>query len=332
MSADAPHFRIASEIKIWPLVHAAIALLPFVALALATGNALWMKASLLAIATTIAEDQLALRPLGVVAHGLAIIAGTYVLLLAELVPAFFVVACMLLAACVILLASRGSKFRALGNWTFIPVLVLANELHGGRTVDALLHAAPAWLPYLLVALAPAVVSAHIRSRGKSAARWSNLDDFGERAPFGEDLAAMLASVGIAAAMVVYARMDNAQWVIWGAASIVTGSVDTARTKLRNRAWGVIAGVPIGIVLGRFVVPHSGMAVTLATLAAFLTLVAFQRYVVGYFFRCVFVALAIMLANQSAADAFERLTHVLAGGAIGIVCVLGAHAASRRLSR
>jgi uncharacterized membrane protein YccC len=133
-------------------------------------------------------------------------------------------------------------------------------------------------------------------------------------------------------MVVYAHMDHANWVIWGAASIVTGSVDTARTKLRNRAWGVIAGVPIGIVLGRFVVPHSGMAVTLATLAAFLTLVAFQRYIVGYFFRCMFVALAIMLANQSAADAFERLTHVLAGGVIGIVCVLGAHVLARRMSR
>ncbi|WP_321801601.1 FUSC family protein [Caballeronia sp. J97] len=332
MSADAPHLRIASEIEVWPLLRATIALLPFVVLALATGNAMWMKASLLAIATVIAEDKLALRPSGVIAHGLAIIGGTYLLLLAELVPAFFVVACMLLAAGVILLASRGKALRALGNWTFIPVLILANELHGGRTVDALLRAAPAFLPYLLVALVPAFISAQRHSRGKPVARWSNLDDFGERAPFGEDLAAMLASVGIAALMVVYGRMEHAQWVIWGAASIVTGSVDTAREKLKNRAWGVIAGVPIGVVLGQFVVPHSGMAVTLATLAVFLTLVAFKRYVVGYFFRCLFVALAIMLANQSAADAFERLTHVLAGGVIGIVCVLGAHAVSRRLSR
>ncbi|SAK49357.1 hypothetical protein AWB76_01320 [Caballeronia temeraria] len=332
MSADAPHLRIASEIKFWPLLRATTALLPFVALALVTGNALWMKASLLAIATVIAQDRLDLRPAGVAAHGLAIIGGTYLLLLAELVPAFFVVACMLLAARVILLVSRGKELRALGNWTFIPVLILANELHGGRTVDALLRAAPAALPYLFIALAPAVLAAYIRSRGKPAARWSNLDDFGMRAPFGEDLAAMLASVGIAALMVVYGHMERAQWVIWGAASIVTGSVDTARAKLKDRALGVIAGVPIGILLGQFVVPHSGIAVTLATLATFLTLVAFQRYVVGYFFRCLFVALAIMLANQSAADALERLTHVLAGGVIGIVCVLGAHAVSRRLAR
>ncbi|SPB15404.1 hypothetical protein NOV72_02630 [Caballeronia novacaledonica] len=332
MSADAPHLRLTDEIKIWPLLRATIALVPFVVLALASGNDLWMKASLLAISTVIAEDSLALRPPGVAAHGLAIIAGTYLLLLAERVPTLFVVVCMMLAAGVILLASRGKTLRALGNWTFLPVLILANELQGGRTIDALLREVPASLPYLLAALVPALVSAHVRSRGKPAARWSNLDDFGVRAPFGEDLAAMLASVGMAAAMVVLAHMDHAQWVIWGAASIVTGSVDTARTKLKNRAFGVIVGVPVGIVLGKFVVPHSEMAVTLATLAVFLTLVAFQRYVVAYFLRCVFVALAIMLANQSAADAFERLTHVLAGGVIGIVCVFVAHAVAGRLSR
>ena len=333
MPVDAPQqFRLASEIKVWPLLRTAVALLPFVVLAIVTGNALWMKASLLATATVIAEDRLALRPSGVVVHGLAIIAGIYLLLLAELVPAFFVVACMALAAGVILLASRGKKLRTLGNWTFIPVLILANELHGGRTVDALLRVTPAYLPYLLVALVPALISASVHARGKPVARWSNLDDFGTRAPFGEDLAAMLASVGIAAIMVVSWHMEHAQWVIWGAASIVTGAVDTARVKLKNRAFGVIAGVPIGILLGRYVVPHSSMAVTLATLAAFLTVVSFQRYIAEYFFRCMFVALAIMLANQSAADAFERLTHVLAGGVIGIVCVFGVHAAASRLSR
>ncbi|BAO92322.1 FUSC family protein [Caballeronia cordobensis] len=333
MSADAPQqFRLTSEIKVWPLLRALAALSPFVVLALVTGNALWMKASLLAISTVIAEDRLALRPVGVAAHGLAIIAGTYLLLLAELVPAFFIIASMLLAAGVILLASRGERLRTLGTWTFVPVLILANELHGGRTVEALLRATPAYLPYLLVALMPGVISAYLRSRGKPAARWSNLDDFGARTPLGEDLAAMLASVGIAGVMVVYWRMENAQWVIWGAASIVTGAVDTARAKLQNRAIGVMAGVPIGIVLGRYLLPHSGMAVTLATLAGFLTLVAFQRYVVGYFFRCLFVALAIMLANQSVAEAFERLTHVLAGGVIGIACVLGMHAVVGRVGR
>ncbi|WP_109483722.1 FUSC family protein [Paraburkholderia sp. C35] len=333
MSAGAPfHLRLATEINGWPLLRAAVGLLPFFLLALATGNELWIKASLLTVATMIAEDKLALRPAGVLAHGLAVIGGSWLLLLAERVPALFVVACMLLAAGVILVASRGERLRALGTWTFVPVLILANELHGGRSVDALMRAVPASLPYLLAALVPALVSAYRRSRGKAAARWSNLDDFGLRAPYGEDLIAMVASVGITALLVEYRHLQHAQWVIWGAASIVTGAVETARTKLQHRAFGVIVGVPIGVLLGEFVVPHSSMAVTLATLAVFLTLVAFQRYVVAYFFRCVFVSLAIMLANQSVADAFERLTHVLTGGIVGLACVLGVHLAARRLSR
>jgi len=333
MSVDAPrHLRLATEIDSGPLLRATLGLLPFVALALATGNELWIKASILTVATMIAEDKLALRPAGVLAHGLAIIGGTWLLLLAEWIPALFVVACMLLAAGVILLASRGNALRALGTWTFLPVLILANDLHGGRTIDALASAAPASLPYLFVALLPAVVTAQIHSHGKATASWSNLDDFGVRAPYLEDLIAMVASVGITALIVEYRHMQNAQWVIWGAASIVTGTVDTARTKLKSRAFGVIVGVPIGVLLGQYVVPHSSMAVTLATLAVFLTLVAFRRYVVAYFFRCLFVSLAIMLANQSTADAFERLTHVITGGVIGLACVIGVHAAARRLSR
>jgi hypothetical protein len=333
MSGDAPlHLRLAAEIDSGPLLRASLCLLPFVLLALATGHELWIKASILTIATLIAEDKLALRPAGVLAHGLAMIGGTWLLLLAERIPALFVLACMLLAAGVILVASRGARLRALGNWTFLPVLILANDLHGGRSIDELLRTAPASLPYLLAALVPGMVSAQIRSRGKAAARWSSLDDFGTRGPYLEDLIAMVAGVGIAALMVEYRHMHQAQWVIWGAASIVTGSVDTARTKLQNRAFGVIVGVPIGVLLGRYLVPHSTVAVTLAILAVFLTLVAFRRYAVAYFSRCVLVAMAIMLANLSAADAFERLTHVIAGGAIGMACVVGVHIAARRLSR
>lgn len=86
----------------------------------------------------------------------------------------------------------------------------------------------------------------------------------------------------------------------------------ARTKLRSRAFGVTAGVPLGIALGQFVAPHSVLSMTAATLATVLTLVAFSRYVVAYFFRSTRVAVAIVLANHSVANAFERLAHVLLG--------------------
>ncbi len=326
------HVQLAGEIKGWALLRAAIVLLPFWTLSVVMADPLWIEVSLLAIATMIVEDRLDLKPLGVLLHGTAIISGIYLLLFAQLVPALYVLACMLFAAAVIRIGAEGQKLRALGSWTFIPALILANEVHGGRSAEALLHQASICLPYLLVALTPTFGAAVYKCRHAWKVRsmsnahglhwFSNLHDFGPKAPYGETMAAMAAGVGLAALLVEHYQMQHGQWVIWGVASVVTGTVDTARAKLRSRANGGALGVPLGIVLGQFVIPHSGTSVTLATLATFLTLVSFRKYVVAYFFRSTFVALAITLANQSAGVALERLTHVLLGGAIGIACVLG----------
>jgi hypothetical protein len=328
--------RVAGEINGLALAKAVLMLFPFALLGAFTANPVWIKVSLLAISTMIPEERLALNPMGVLLHGMAVIAGIYLLLFAQEIPAFFVAACMLLAAAVILITTQGKKLRALGNWTFIPVLILANELHESREAGAW-HQALAYLPYLLIALAPTLGAATFKYwRARSAANrmhwFSRLGDFGTKAPYGEAVAAMVSGVGLAATLVEYGQMQHGQWVIWGAASVVTGTVDTARSKLRSRAIGVTAGVPLGIALGQWAIVHSGANVTAATLATFLTLVAFNRYVVAYFFRCTLVALAIVLANQSAEDALERLTHVLLGGAIGMVSVIVFHLLAERLRK
>jgi hypothetical protein len=333
MQTNAPlHARLAGEIKWRSILKAALILLPFGVLFAITANPIWIKVSLLAIATMIPEERLALNPLAVLLHGMAIIAGIYLLLFSQPVPVLFIAACMLLAAGVIRVTAEGKKLRTLGNWIFAPVLILANELHASDSANA--------LPYLFIALVPALATAvfkYFRTRPSiSHMNWfSRLQDFGPKIPYGEAIAAMATGVGLAAALVEYVPMQHGQWVIWGVASVVTGTVDTARAKLRTRAIGVAAGVPLGIALGQFIIPHSNVNVTLATLATFLTLVAFSTYGVAYFFRCTFVALAIMLANQSAADAFERLTHVLLGGVIGIASVIAFHFAAdaiRKTSR
>ncbi|QLL16102.1 FUSC family protein [Pseudomonas chlororaphis] len=328
MRADAPlNARLAGEIKGRALVRAVIVLAPFGLACAITANPLWLKVSLLAIATMIPEERLALTPQGVLLHGLTVIAGIYLLLFAQQVPALFVMACMLLAAGTIWIAAAGTKLRALGSWTFIPVLILANEL--GSPAEPHLDEALRFLPYLLIPLIPTFAVAVFKSRRArgniSGMRWfSRLGDFGPATSYGETMAAMVVGVGLAAALVEYNTMHHGQWMIWGAASVIAGTVDSARAKLRSRAIGVVAGVPLGIALGTFVIPHSGISVTVATLATFLTLVAFERYVVAYFFRCTLVALSIVLANQSVADALERLTHVLLGGAIGMASVIVFH--------
>ncbi len=56
--------------------------------------------------------------------------------------------------------------------------------------------------------------------------------------------------------------------------------------------------------------------------------AFRRYIIAYTLRCVFVATAVMLITHSQTIAFERLSHVIIGGAIGLVCAMLCHFLSR----
>ncbi|RUL79796.1 FUSC family protein [Dyella choica] len=325
--------RLAGEIKGRGLVKALLALLPFGVLSISTADPIWAEVSLLTISTLIARERLALVPLGVLLHGVTVIAGIYLLLFAQAMPMLFIAACMLLAAGFIRITAEGKKFRSLGTWTFVPMLILASELGSTASAEGPFRQALTSLPCLLTALAPSLAVAALEHRrasiDTSSLRWfSRLDDFGPKAPYGETMAAMVTGVGLAAALVEYVPLHYGQWAIWGVASVVTGTVDTARTKLRQRTVGVIAGVPLGIALGQFVVPASRISVVVALLVTFLTLMAFQRYPVAYFFRCLFVALTVFLATRSTVDALERITHVLLGGAIGMASVIVFHLAGR----
>lgn len=331
MATDAPSFlvRLAREVRGWALLKALLALLPFGALSIMTADPIWVEVALLTISTMITEERLALTPWGVLLHGITVIGGIYLLLFAQGVPVLFIAACMLLAAGFIRITAEGESLRAMGTWTFAPVLILANELGDSAFAQRPGYHALSFLPYLLVALAPTLAAAalhHYRASAEARRlrRFSRLNDFGRKAPYGETMAAMVVGVGLTAALVGYYPLHYGQWAIWGVASVVTGTVDTARTKLRQRAIGVLAGVPLGIALGHYAIPSSSVSVTAAMLATFLTLVAFHRYAVAYFFRCTFVALTVFLITQSSVDALERMTHVLLGGAIGMACVLVFH--------
>lgn len=136
----------------------------------------------------------------------------------------------------------------------------------------------------------------------------------------------------AALLVEWRHIDNGQWAIWSAASVVTGDAATARVKLRDRGLGALAGVPLGLAAGH-ALPHGALVYTLATLASVLTLVAFRHYATGFGARCACIACASWVAQQSTAIAAERVVNVLAGGLIGIACVLATHwFATRPLTR
>jgi|GEM_PF-556742 hypothetical protein len=304
-----------------------------------TGDPLWIPAALVTASSFIAMEQVGLAPLGVALHGLAIAAGFLMLLTALPIPPLFAVTAAAMAAAATLLAAKGQRLRTPGNFVFIPSLYIACELAENGHGSALARGF-AFLPYLGLALGPVLVLAALelglerRSPGSPAAHFVRLrrykSDFGHAVPVGETIAAVAGAVAIAALFVGWRHVPHAQWVIWSAASVVTGDVAGARRKLRDRAAGALLGVPIGLVLA-LAAPHELWVLRLAGLGGLLSLTVFRLYPVGFGVRCALVAFALSIAGELNGAA-ERVENVLVGGAIGLVLVVAAHESARLVSR
>lgn len=323
--------KIVDEINGKQLGRAMLVLCPFLFLSLATSHIVWIEVALLTLSSFIVEERLHLTLMGVLAHGIAVIFGIHLILFAQVIPLFFVLTCMLFGAAVAYVSAQGQKLRSLGSWTFIPALLLANEMYQKSDASTLMNESLHNMPYLLVALLPVLVASMIKKYSSRYKKrhvahhyFSEMSDYGEKQPAAIMVMAMILGVGFAACLVAYFQMENGQWLIWGVASVVNGAVDTALIKFRSRIVGVVLGVPLGIILGQFVFAHTESNVTLAILGILLTLVGLKRYIVAYFFRCMFVALAVTLANYAVQVALERLTHVLLGGVIGVMSMAILH--------
>lgn len=235
------------------------------------------------------------------------------------------------------LSRCGARLRSLGNFVFIPSLYLTCEAAAAH------HSATRLVPYLGAAMLPAIALSGVQAwrnapaahRLHALARWRGARELGRPAASSDVAQAIVAvalAVAAAALLVEWRHIDNGQWAIWSAASVVTGDAATARVKLRDRGLGALAGVPLGLAAGH-ALPHGALVYTLATLASVLTLVAFRHYATGFGARCACIACASWVAQQSTAIAAERVVNVLAGGLIGIACVLATHwFATRPLTR
>ena len=286
------------------------------------------------ISAYIAMDRSGLAPLGVVLHGLAITAGFIGLLAALATPPLFVLGCAAMAAASVLLAGRGSKLQSLGIFTFIPALYLACEVGERAAPHEFARHGAAFLPFLVVALSPVLLMSvfdHVCTRTTEVShtyhfsrilRWSEL---GVRSFYGEAAIAAALSVAVAATAVELLHLDHGQWVIWSAASVVTGDAASGHRKLLDRMMGAIVGVPIGVAAGLLVpkdlLTYSSIATGIASILAVLSLVALRRYVVAFGLRCGCAAFVLLLASQSAAIAAERAANVILGGFIGMLLVL-----------
>ncbi|CAI0913935.1 FUSC family protein [Serratia entomophila] len=321
---------LTAEINLWSLKRAAWMLVPLLALTSLTGDANWLKVSVVTISLFIVYERVGLAPLGVACHALVLLLAFLALLFAMRQPAIFVLACALAAAAAVGVSAYGGKLRSLGNFTFIPALYLACETAEGlapaqfaqRALPLLPYLAAAALPVLVISLAEHVQCGH---RWRHAFTLHPNGDFGAPVACGEALFAVSLAVALAAAIVEWGRLDYGQWVIWSAVSVVAGDMVATRKKLYQRGAGALVGVPVGVLLG-YLMPHSTLVYEFLTVAAMLTLVSFSHYVLGFGARCACIACALMVIGQTPEIAAERALNVLLGGGIGLLFVFLLHVA------
>ncbi|KVE38456.1 FUSC family protein [Burkholderia sp. TSV86] len=320
--------RIAGALNLPALRHTLAVCIPVITSYAVTGDKRWLLAAIATISVTIAVERVGVAPLGTLVHGAAIVIGFLLLSFALSGWPTFVAGCAALAATAVALSRFGARLRSLGNFVFIPSLYLTCEAAASR------QPAQSLIPFLCAAMLPPVALACINTlrsapagqRMRMLARLHDARDLGPPVAPGDvaqtAIAVMLA-VSAAAMLVEWRHIDNGQWAIWSAASVVAGNSSSAHRKLRDRTLGALLGVPSGLAIG-MLLPHGTLVYILATLASIVTLVAFRHYATGFGARCACIACASWVAQQSAAIAAERVADVLLGGAIGVAFALATH--------
>ncbi|SFT82405.1 hypothetical protein SAMN05192563_1004190 [Paraburkholderia aspalathi] len=327
-------------INVRMLSRGATLLAPIFIAGLVTGNAMWFRVEIATVSAFIAAERSRLAPLGLLLHLLVVGLGFVAMTISAGRPALFVIASVLLAIACVAVTAAGTEMRWVGSFTFIPVLYLAcvtaNDANG-RNLAQLGLLGLNTLPYLLCAALPVILDAIISYPAKRCADRSNspgwlaVRQVSETPSPGcfEGMIAAALAVGVAASLVEWHHVHYAQWLVWSAASVVTGDVATACAKWKDRMMGAMVGVPAGMLVGIFM-PHAPLLSDVLTAALALTLVAFNQYVIAFGTRCALHAVAIIVAGHALFSTDDRAINVGIGSMIGIVFVLGTNLIRRSL--
>lgn len=315
----------------------AMLLAPIFIMGLITGNPIWFRVEIVTVSVFIAAERSRLALLGVLLHTF-VIGCCFLAMTASLgKPGAFVIASVLLAIACVAITDAGVGMRWTGTFTFIPVLYIACATADNANGHRLGQAGLEVLPYLLCSALPVVLASIGSCLSKRLVRkpgshgWLALRQVTEPPAPGcfEGIVAAALAVGVAASLAGWHGIHYAQWLVWSAASVITGDVESARTKWKDRMVGAFVGVPAGMLVGVFM-PHAPVLFDALTAAMALTLVAFNRYVVAFGARCALHAVAIIVAGHAVFAANYRAIDVAIGSVIGIVFVLGTNLIARSL--
>jgi hypothetical protein len=326
----AANFRdfLRKEIKSDQLLRALVVIGPLVISYFFLREPALLNLGLLAISLLIPALKLRLPPGSVGLHFLAILATFAALFFAFPIKPLFVALTALAAFLAVAVTRYGDALRTLGNWVFIPAVYLACEVREGASAPEALHHAGTIVLASPVALALVCGIQFIDQRRNDGAVPAHYG----AVPTDWFLPAAATAMAVlaAAALVEVLNLAQGQWVIWSAASVVVGDLSASTGKLKLRAIGAFAGVPLGLLVG-FALPESRIGYSFAVLGATLTLIAFERYVVGFGSRCFFIALAAAFAGGTSGIAEERVINVIIGGVFGLIAVALTELIRRRVA-
>jgi hypothetical protein len=323
---------LKQEIYWGTLARAIISLLPIILGLLLFPNALLFNVGLITISLFIAADQLKLGTVAMTAHFLLIAICFTLLFFSLSFPYLFVPLCAVIAFATIYFTKHGSKIRKLTNFTFIPSLYLACEIHESVPSDLILSTyfefiklTPiAWLSIWLLNTIPKISSPKKQPVSIHAQEKQFLHTIMIGVDVGEPeliwLPAALAislGVALAATLVETLHIAHGEWMIWSVASIITVEFSALKTKLADRLFGAFIGVALGFFIAQFV-PKTTITYSLAILGTILTLAIFKTYRVAYTTRCLFISLAAYIASSTPEVAIERVSNVFFGGVIGLL--------------
>lgn len=301
-------------------------LAPTIVAASVTGDENWWRASTLAMSVLIATERSDLAPLGMMVHGMVIALSMLALLAALTVPVLFVLGVAGLAGGAAFMSIYGSKLRALGSWTFIPVLYLTVEIKNSYASDACFQQGLRLLPFMALAVLPILllegirycqIRPSMRNYLTHFFRVINSEKCDEWPVVAQSVVATMIAVACMVVVVQWRHVSHGEWAIWSAASVITGGAVASRRKFRDRMIGASLGVPAGIIVG-LLIPHNIIIYASAVAMIMLTLVAFKHYLLAFGTRCACITLCVVSGEQADMIGLTRVSNVLIGGLVGVL--------------